>query len=195
MVVSAWTCDVGLKDPFGKDGEAGTADDDSSCRPAKDVEWSLDDSSLASLNKEDGAKVRLSADAAGKATVEAKLDKDHQAELKLAIAAAVVETVKEEAKAPVDEPKADNGKKDEAPGQVKQDEPPAAETVETPVDEPPADNGKKDEAPGQVKQDEPPAAETVETPVDEPPADNGKKDEAPGQVKQDEPPRATDDHS
>ena len=57
--LSAWLCPPG-DGHFGTDEEPATADD--TCAPAKDAAWSVEPASVASLGKDEGAKVRLTAD-------------------------------------------------------------------------------------------------------------------------------------
>ncbi len=148
--LSAWLCPPG-DGHFGADEEPATADD--TCAPAQDAAWSVEPASAAALGKDEGVKVRLSADSAvddAKVIVELGDLKDNA---KLSIKAApapepvVVEEPKAEEKA---EPKAEEKAE---PGSPKQDEP--APVVEEPKPEQgqgPKAEEKADPAP---KQDEP----------------------------------------
>ena len=99
--LSAWLCPPG-DSHFGIDEEPATADD--TCAPAKDAAWSVDPANVASLGKDEGVKVRLSADnAIDDAKVIAELgDQKDTAKLSIAAAPAPEPVV-------VEEPKADQG--------------------------------------------------------------------------------------
>ena len=96
--LSAWLCPPG-DGHFGADEEPATADD--TCAPAKDAAWSVEPASAAALGKDEGVKVRLSADSAvDDAKVIAELgDLKDNAKLSIKAAPAPEPVVVEEPKA------------------------------------------------------------------------------------------------
>ena len=172
-VVEAVTCDPDLKDKqiVGDDEKLGTKDDDPSCSPAKQTEWTID--GPGSLNKDQGASVRLSTSAAGTITLKATLD-DLKAKLDLTIDSA---PAPEQAAAPSkNADKSNNGQAQKAANQDKKaDVAPATGNDKTP----PGQDKKADVAPATGNDKTPPGQDKK---ADVAPA-TGNDKTPPGQAK------------
>jgi uncharacterized repeat protein (TIGR01451 family) len=130
--LSAWLCPLGDA-PFGPDTAPATADD--ACTPAQDAAWSVDPIGVATLGKDEAAKVRLSADAPiADAKVIAELG-DRKDSVSLSIAAAP-------APAPLAEPPVMEGPKPD-----KETQGPTADVAD-PAAQADLGNGVNDSKPG-----------------------------------------------